>query len=137
MPCARAAPRASPSGGWRARWCARAATRHSTSTGAKTRCRGTSGPVRSRRTPTPPDGAAVVYALGAGTAVSLLGFVLTRDLFLLMTVPPEVATFGQRYLDTWLVGGPLVFGFFAIEATFRAAGDTRTPFALLAASVLL
>jgi len=30
-----------------------------------------------------------------------------------------------------------VFGFFAIEATFRAAGDTRTPFALLAASVLL
>jgi len=82
-------------------------------------------------------GAAVVYALGAGTAVSLLGFVLTRDLFLLMTVPREVATFGQRYLDTWLVGGPLVFGFFAIEATFRAAGDTRTPFALLASSVLL
>src|SRR5256714_1212806 len=82
-------------------------------------------------------GAAVVYALGAGTARSLLGVVLTREPFLLMTVPREVATFGQRYLDTWLVGGPLVFGFFAIEATFRAAGDTRTPFALLASSVLL
>src|SRR5213082_2972132 len=82
-------------------------------------------------------GAAVLYALGAGTAASLLGFALTGDLFRLMTVPHEVAALGAHYLDTWLLGGPLVFGFFAIEATFRAAGDTRTPFALLAASVLL
>src|SRR6184192_954697 len=81
--------------------------------------------------------AAVVYALAAGTLVSLLGFSLTADLFRLMRVPPEVASLGRAYLDTWLLGGPLVFGFFAIEATFRAAGDTRTPFALLAASVLL
>jgi len=82
-------------------------------------------------------GAAVLYALGAGTAASLLGFALTGDLFRLMTVPRDVAALGSHYLDTWLLGGPLVFGFFAIEATFRAAGDTRTPFALLAASVLL
>src|SRR5213082_490573 len=82
-------------------------------------------------------GAAVLYALGAGTAASLLGFALTGDLFRLMTVPHEVAALGAHYLDTWLLGGPLVFGFFAIEATFRAAGDTRTPFTLLAASVLL
>src|SRR5437899_3360190 len=82
-------------------------------------------------------GAAVLYALGAGTAASLLGFALTGDLFRLMTVPHEVAALGSHYLDTWLLGGPLVFGFFAIEATFRAAGDTRTPFVLLAASVLL
>src|SRR2546425_5406139 len=33
--------------------------------------------------------------------------------------------------------GVLVFGFFAIEATFRASGDTRTPFLLLMASVVL
>src|SRR5437763_2028965 len=82
-------------------------------------------------------GAAVLYALGAGTAASLLGFALTGDLFRLMTVPRDVAALGSHYLDTWLLGGPLVFGFFAIEATFRAAGDTRTPFTLLAASVLL
>src|SRR5690349_8330943 len=82
-------------------------------------------------------GAAVLYALAAGTLVSILGFALTDTLFQVMRVPREVATLGSRYLDTWLLGGPLVFGFFAIEATFRAAGDTRTPFALLAASVLL
>jgi putative MATE family efflux protein len=69
--------------------------------------------------------------------VSLLGFALTDQLFRLMTVPPAVAALGHAYLDTWLLGGPLVFGFFAIEATFRASGDTRTPFVLLAVSVLL
>ena len=82
-------------------------------------------------------GAAVVCALAAGTGVSLLGFVLTDHLFRLMTVPPDVAALGHAYLDTWLLGGPLVFGFFAIEATFRASGDTRTPFVLLAVSVAL
>src|SRR5467141_5385493 len=82
-------------------------------------------------------GAAVLYALAAGTVVSLLGFVLTDTLFRVMGVPREVATLGRAYLDTWLLGGPLVFGFFAIEATFRAAGDTRTPFLLLAVSVVL
>ncbi|HYL21796.1 MAG TPA: MATE family efflux transporter [Gemmatimonadales bacterium] len=82
-------------------------------------------------------GAAVLYALVAGTVVAVIGFVLTDDLFRLMTVPPDVAALGHRYLRTWLVGGPLVFGFFAIEATFRASGDTRTPFLLLMASVVL
>ncbi len=82
-------------------------------------------------------GAAVLYALAAGTGVSLLGFALTRALFHLMAVPPDVAALGHAYLHTWLLGGPLVFGFFAIEATFRASGDTRTPFVLLALSVVL
>ncbi|HEX4627729.1 MAG TPA: MATE family efflux transporter [Gemmatimonadales bacterium] len=82
-------------------------------------------------------GAAVLYALAAGAVVSLLGLALTSALFRFMGVPVEVATLGRSYLDTWLLGGPLVFGFFAIEATFRASGDTRTPFLLLMASVLL
>jgi len=82
-------------------------------------------------------GAAVLYALAAGTVVSLLGLALTDDLFRLMAVPPQVARLGHAYLHTWLLGGPLVFGFFAVEATFRASGDTRTPFRILTASVLL
>jgi putative MATE family efflux protein len=82
-------------------------------------------------------GAAVEYALIAGTIVSLAGFAITDWLFHVMGVPAEVARLGHQYLHTWLLGGPLVFGFFAVEATFRASGDTRTPFLLLAASVLL
>jgi len=83
------------------------------------------------------SGAAVLYALVAGSAVSLAGLALTEVLFRLMSVPADVARLGHQYLHTWLFGGPLVFGFFAVEATFRASGDTRTPFLLLAASVLL
>src|SRR5256712_13900325 len=80
---------------------------------------------------------AVGYALIVGTAVSLIGLAITDWLFRMMTVPPEVARLGHAYLSTWLLGGPLVFGFFAVEATFRASGDTRTPVFILAASVLL
>ena len=79
--------------------------------------------------------AAVAYALVAGLVVSLVGWALAGTMFRVMTVPPEVATLGRAYLSTWLLGAPLVFGFFAIEATFRAAGDTRTPFVMLAGSV--
>jgi len=79
--------------------------------------------------------AAVAYALCAGLVVSVAGELLADTMFRLMAVPPEVARLGHAYLSRWLLGGPLVFGFFAIEATFRAAGDTRTPFLMLAASV--
>jgi putative MATE family efflux protein len=79
----------------------------------------------------------VVYALIAGLAVSLIGLAVADAMFRLMTVPPEVARLGRAYLHTWLLGAPLVFGFFAVEATFRASGDTRTPFTILAGSVLL
>src|SRR5438094_3732052 len=79
--------------------------------------------------------AAVVYALLAGVGVSIVGWSAAGTMFRVMTVPPEVATLGHAYLSTWLLGAPLVFGFFAIEATFRASGDTRTPFMMPAGSV--
>src|SRR5438477_632159 len=70
-------------------------------------------------------GAAVLYALAAGTAVSLLGLSLTDDLFRLMAVPAEVARLGHAYLPTWLLGGPLVFGFFAVDAVHVAVRHSR------------
>ncbi len=79
--------------------------------------------------------AAVVYALCAGLVVSVVGWSVAGTMFRVMRVPAEVASLGHAYLSTWLLGAPLVFGFFAIEATFRAAGDTRTPFVMLAGSV--
>src|SRR2546426_6572980 len=55
--------------------------------------------------------AAVQYALLAGAVVSIAGFALTDWLFRAMTVPAEGARLGHQYLRTWLLGGPLVFGF--------------------------
>ena len=79
--------------------------------------------------------AAVAYALVAGLVVSVVGWGVMEAMFRAMTVPAEVSMLGHAYLSTWLLGAPLVFGFFAVEATFRAAGDTRTPFLMLAGSV--
>lgn len=80
---------------------------------------------------------AIAAGIAAGAVTAGLGLILTNALFHVMLVPAEVAALGRDYLHVWLLGAPLVFGFFALEAAFRASGDTRTPFMVLAASVTL
>jgi MATE family, multidrug efflux pump len=82
-------------------------------------------------------GDALVFALAVGGIVAIAGLVGLRGLFAVMETPPPVTALGVRYLGAYFVGIPLLYGFFAIDATFRASGDTRTPFVLLAASVLV
>jgi len=80
-------------------------------------------------------GDALMLSLALGAACAIVGIPLLPSMFGIMHAPPEVAALGVRYLGTYLLGAPLIFGFFAIDAAFRAAGDTRTPFLLLTASV--
>jgi putative MATE family efflux protein len=80
-------------------------------------------------------GDALVLSLVLGATCAVIGLPLLPRLFGLMHTPPEVAELGVRYLSTYLLGAPLIFGFFAVDAAFRAAGDTRTPLYLLIASV--
>lgn len=82
-------------------------------------------------------GTTLGLALAAGVAVAALGWLLTPALFAVMGTPAEVSELGRLYLSTYLIGTPLIFGFFGTEAAFRAAGDTRTPLALLGVSVVL
>src|SRR5206468_12901945 len=81
--------------------------------------------------------AAVAYALLAGLLVSLAGWALMDTMFRVMRVPAEVATLGHAYLSTWLLGGPPVLGFFALEAASRSARDSRTPSLLLTRTACL
>ncbi len=80
-------------------------------------------------------GDALLLSLVLGVLCAAIGLPLLPHLFGVMHAPPDVAALGVRYLGTYLLGAPLIFGFFAIDAAFRAAGDTRTPFLLLSASV--
>lgn len=80
-------------------------------------------------------GDALVLSLVLGVVCAAIGLPLLPYLFSIMHTPPEVGVLGARYLGTYLLGAPLIFGFFAVDAAFRAAGDTRTPFLLLSASV--
>jgi putative MATE family efflux protein len=80
-------------------------------------------------------GDALVFSLVLGTIVGALGLALLPHLFAVMHTPPDVSALGTRYLGTYFLGAPLIFGFFAVDAAFRAAGDTRTSFILLGTSV--
>jgi putative MATE family efflux protein len=77
----------------------------------------------------------MVYSIILGTAVAIVGTLLLDHLFSVMNVEPEIATLGRRYLGTYVLGAPLFFGFFAVDAGFRASGDTRTPLAILSVSI--
>jgi putative MATE family efflux protein len=80
-------------------------------------------------------GDALVLALVLGVCCAVIGLALLPHLFSVMHTPPEVSALGERYLRTYLLGAPLIFGFFAVDAAFRATGDTRTSFLLLSTSV--
>lgn len=80
-------------------------------------------------------GDALVLALVLGTLSGAIGLALLPHLFAVMETPPEVTALGIRYLGTYFLGAPLIFGFFAVDAAFRAAGDTRTSFLILFVSV--
>jgi putative MATE family efflux protein len=83
------------------------------------------------------SGSTLWVALAGGVMATFGGRALIPALFAAMQTPAEVTAAGTVYLGTYLLGAPLVFGFFAVESSFRASGDTRTPLALLAVSVVL
>lgn len=83
------------------------------------------------------SGDATLFALGLGGVVAVAGHFALPAMFAAMDTPADVTALGTSYLRTYLYGAPLIYGFFAVDATFRSAGDTRTPFILLLASVAI
>jgi putative MATE family efflux protein len=82
-------------------------------------------------------GDALLFSVVLGLVVAVAGRSEVSKLFVVMHTPADVTALGSTYLATFLIGTPLVYGFFAIDAAFRASGDTRTPFILLLTSVAI
>ena len=80
-------------------------------------------------------GDALRLGLGLALMVGLIAIPLLDEIFASMQAPPAVSALGVQYLGPFLLGLPLIYGYFSVDAAFRASGDTRTPFVLLAASV--
>lgn len=80
-------------------------------------------------------GGALAFALALGVVVGVTGAAAVAGLFAFMQTPPEVTALARDYLRTYFLGLPLIYGFFCVDATFRASGDTRTPLVLLFGSV--
>jgi putative MATE family efflux protein len=81
-------------------------------------------------------GDALLFALALGIVVAIAGLLVVDWMFAVMHTSPDVTALGKRYLTAYLAGCPFIFGYFAIDAAFRASGDTRTPFLLLLVSVI-
>jgi Na+-driven multidrug efflux pump len=80
-------------------------------------------------------GGALVFALALGAVVGVTGALSVDTLFAFMQTPPEVTALARDYLRTYFLGLPLIYGYFCVDATFRASGNTRTPLVLLSISV--
>ncbi|MGZ8414566.1 MAG: MATE family efflux transporter [Gemmatirosa sp.] len=81
------------------------------------------------------DALLLTLALGLGAAIA--GRLGLDWMFAAMNTPPEVAAIGRAYLGLYVLAAPVLYGYFVVDATFRASGDTRTPFVILALSVVL
>jgi MATE family, multidrug efflux pump len=77
----------------------------------------------------------LLYAIALGLGVAVLGTVFLDPLLAVMHTPSDVFVLGRSYLGVFLWAVPLVYGYFAVDAAFRASGDTRTPLAILSVSV--
>ncbi|MFB6135849.1 MAG: MATE family efflux transporter [Halobacteriaceae archaeon] len=74
--------------------------------------------------------------VAVGVVVGAVGILGTRPLLSVMPAESETATqvlpLAAEYLHVLFAGTPVVFGFIALGALFRGAGDSRTPMLLTA-----
>ncbi|HEX6614775.1 MAG TPA: MATE family efflux transporter [Gemmatimonadales bacterium] len=82
-------------------------------------------------------GTALAMAVALGVVVGAGGVLGLAPVLELMDATGPVAELAREFLVVQLVGAILIYGYFVVTAAFRSAGDTRTPFVLLGASVLL
>ncbi|HEU4828084.1 MAG TPA: MATE family efflux transporter, partial [Gemmatimonadales bacterium] len=82
-------------------------------------------------------GTGLVLAAVLGLSVGGLGILLLSPLLEVMKAPADVGQVAREFLVVQFAGAFLIYGYFVVAAAFRSSGDTRTPFILLGASVLL
>lgn len=68
-----------------------------------------------------------IFVFFASLFVSALGIYFSTDIFRLLGLPADVLPQADRYLDIYLSGLVLFFGFNATSAILRGLGDSKTP----------
>lgn len=82
-------------------------------------------------------GDALLLAVALGTVAAIAGRLGLAGMFAVMRTPVDAAAFGREYLGLYVLAAPVLYGYFVVDATFRASGDTRTPFVILVVTVAL
>lgn len=79
---------------------------------------------------------AFLLSLLSALVVGTTGLLALWPLFSVMQMSADVTAAGAGYLAVYLAGCPVVFAWFAMDAAFRAAGDTRTPLRILVIALI-
>jgi putative MATE family efflux protein len=82
-------------------------------------------------------GTSAVFFLGLSLAMSLTGFGVSHLLVAWLRTPPDALPLALTYMRIIFLALPFMGGLFFLMAVLRGAGDSKTPFAYLALSVLL
>lgn len=78
-----------------------------------------------------------IFLLVSGVAIAVLGYFFSDDIFRMISLPPEVVPQATTYLQIYLAGMVLLFGFNTISSILRGVGDSVTPLYFLALSAVL
>ncbi len=78
-----------------------------------------------------------IFLIGAGALLALVGIFLTEPILRLTGLPEELLPAASQYLQIYLIGIVLLFGFNAVAAILRGVGDSTTPLYFLVISALL
>jgi len=79
----------------------------------------------------------MLFLFFAGVVVTVVGLVFSRQIFILIKLPPELLDDALSYFNIYLSGLVLVFGYNAVSAVLRGLGDSTTPLYFLIISVIL
>lgn len=78
-----------------------------------------------------------IFLFWAGLAISILGIYYSEELFLLLQLPKKLLPQATTYLNIYMAGMVLFFGFNGTSSVLRGLGDSKTPlYFLILASVL-
>ena len=78
-----------------------------------------------------------IFLFIGAVIVSVLSVFFSRDVLLLLNIPADVLPDAQKYLNIYLCGFIVFFGFNGTSAILRGLGDSKTPLYFLVASTLI
>lgn len=78
-----------------------------------------------------------VFLLGAGIIIAIAGYFCSEAIFRLIELPEELIPMATTYLQIYLGGVFLLFGFNTISSILRGVGDSKTPLYFLIISAFL
>lgn len=78
-----------------------------------------------------------IFFLGASIIVSIVGIALSKPIFILLRLPEEIMPDALTYINIYLAGMILLFGFNGTTSILRGMGDSKTPLYFIVIAALL